>query len=59
MVGLKASVGPADEEWRISAYVENLFDEEYRRNASGGAPGGFLEFYGAPQIFGVGLDLKF
>jgi len=59
LVNLKASIRPDDSRWKLSAYVENLFDEVYRNNAGGGAPGGFQEIYGAPQILGVGLDVRF
>lgn len=59
LVNLKASIGPDDGRWKLSAYFENLFDEAYRTTAGGGAPGGFQEIYGAPRIFGVGLEYRF
>ena len=59
LVNLKASVGPDDRRWSVYAYANNLFDEVYRQNATGSAPAGFVEIYGAPQILGVGLDFEF
>lgn len=59
LVNLRAEIGPADGKWSVSAYVTNLFDEEYRTNAGGTGPSGAVELYGAPQIWGVGLDYEF
>lgn len=59
LVDLRFEIGPDDRRWAISAYVNNLFDEEYRENAGGTGPAGVFEFYGAPQIWGVGFDVNF
>ena len=59
LVNLKATIGPDHGKWMFAGYVENIFNAEYRTNAGGGAPGGFLEIYGAPRIFGISLDYNF
>lgn len=59
LVDLRATIGSPDEKWTVSAFVTNLFDEEYRTNASGTGPAGAIEFYGKPRLWGFGLDYRF
>lgn len=58
LVNLRAGIGPSDRKWRLSAYVTNLFDEDYRTNATGTGPAGAVEIFGDPRIYGVGIDYR-
>lgn len=56
---LKFSIESIENQWKFSVYAENLLDEEYRTNAAASPPAGFLEIYGAPQIFGASIEKAF
>lgn len=59
LVNLRASIGAAESDWRVTAYVTNLFDTAYRESAGAAGPAGVFEIYGAPRIWGLTLDFSF
>ncbi len=59
LVNLRASIGAAEGDWRVTAYVTNLFDTAYRESAGASGPAGVFEIYGAPRIWGLAIDFSF
>lgn len=59
LVNLRASIGAAEGDWRVTAYVTNLFDTAYRESAGASGPAGVFEIYGAPRIWGLTIDFSF
>ena len=59
LVNFRVDLSPNSDDWSFTAYVTNLFDEEYRTNAGATGPAGVFEIYGEPQIWGVTLDYRF
>lgn len=59
LVNLRASLGSIDKGWKVSAFITNLFDAEYRESAGSSGPAGAYEIYGAPRVWGVNLEYSF
>ncbi|MFW2829408.1 TonB-dependent receptor [Sphingomonas sp. ID0503] len=59
LVGLHAGVKSPDERWELSAWVRNLFDEDYYNTKSvSGQFGVVLASLGDPRLFGITLRGK-
>lgn len=59
MVNGSAFVGPADGQFQIGAYVNNLLNEVYYQNVSTAAPFGTYNTVALPRTFGVRVKYNF
>ena len=59
LANLRLSIFPDLGRWEATAWVDNLFDEEYRTVARPDTSGGVYELYGAPRIWGVSGTYRF
>ena len=59
LVNLRGSIANLNNNWTVSAFVTNLFDEEYRTSASFAGPAGGIEIYGEPKLWGIALEHQF
>ncbi len=53
LMNLRIGIGSDDDIWKVTAFVENLADEEYRTLGRGDGLFGVHELYGAPRTWGL------
>lgn len=53
LVNVRYSIGDADEQWKVMAYIDNALDEEYRVEARGDGLYGVRERYALGRTAGV------
>lgn len=53
LINLRLGLGDADDLWRITAFVENLADEEYRTESRSDGLYGMRELYGPSRTWGI------
>ena len=58
LVNLRLGLADTEAGWRVSAFVENLFEEEYRVQIDGDGLYGMRELYGDPRVWGVGFNYE-
>jgi len=56
LVNLRVGLASTSDQWRISAFVENLADEEYRVEAGSDGLLGLVERYGEPRVWGLNMS---
>lgn len=59
LMGLRAGIHDADDQWRLTAFVQNLTNKYYWNNVAFNGPDAAIRYAGRPRTYGITLSYRY